>query len=248
MNHVSLFQIGTLLLTTTAVLPLAANSQTVISSGHVDIGVLYEAGAWDLHVHQEEPEPGAEYAPDEAVFRLGSASQQPGGVPNTPAAIGYFGPAGSPLWVITKSEVEDVPFLGIGAEEMAAEDWNGPLTLAVTGVTGPGDVFVWDVGAFGELLGKVSTRDGIGAGDAFSVEAGSHAHYFWGFSAPGDYAVTVRASGTHAADGDLVSDPATYRFQVVPEPGALGLLGVGAAMLLLRGRKSASRFSISRSV
>lgn len=238
---------GALLVTLVPSVPGGAQAQTYLSSGHVDIGVLYEDGAWDLHVHQEEPEPGAEYAPGDAVFRLGAAALQVGGVPNTPSAIGFFGAAGSPLWVITKSEVEEVPFLGIGAEEMSASDWNGPLTLRVTSVEGPGSVFVWDVGSFGELQGKVSTRDGLGAGDSFTVGAGSHAHYFWGFSAPGDYTVTLQASGVHAVDGAISSDPASYRFQVVPEPGAVRLLGLGAlaAWLVRRRSEGAARRSDS---
>lgn len=211
----------------------------VLTHGHMDIGVLYEGGAWDLHLHKEEPPPDEEFAPGDALIQVGPSAALPGGVPNTPSATGFFGPAGSPLWVLPKTEQEDLPFLGIGAEEMDAADWNGNLTLSLDSVNGPGDVFVWDVGAFGDLIPKMSTRDGVGPGDLLEVTAGSHAHYFWAFSAPGEYEVVVKGSGVHAVDGPVASDPVGYRFQVVPEPGAAGLLGAGALTLWISRRQPA---------
>jgi len=216
----------------------SASSQTILSSGHVDLGILYESGGWDLHVHKEIPSPEEEFAPSEAILRLGAKSQLAGGVPNSQAATAFFGPAGSPLWILPKSEDPDLPFLGIGTEEMSSVDWNGSLSLTLTDVRGPGDVFVWDVGAFGELQPKMSSRDGFSAGDSLNIEAGGHAHYFWAFSAPGDYEVFVFAKGDHKADGPVQSEPAGYRFQVVPEPGT-GVLTV-AGLVLLGWRRRAS--------
>lgn len=139
--------------------------------------------------------------------------------------------AGSPLWVLPRNEVGSLPFLGIGAEEMSAADWTGDLRLTLRGVNGPGNVLVWDVGSLGELIPKMSSRDGIDARDTLSVELGSHAHYFWGFSEPGDYEVLLSASGVHAKDGAVASDPAGYRFHVVPEPATETLLLTGAALV-----------------
>lgn len=204
--------------------------QTLIARGHVDLGIVYEDGAWDLHVHQEEPEE-QEFAPAEATLQLGAASALAGGVPSSPSATGFFGPAGSPLWMLPKTEDPDLPFLGIGAEEMSADDWTGSLTLRLEDVRGPGNLFVWDVGGFGEIQPKFSSRDGISEADALSVEAGSHAHYFWAFSAPGDYEVVVSASGAHRVDGTVESEAVAYRFQVVPEPGTASLALLGAVGL-----------------
>ncbi|MEN9674993.1 MAG: hypothetical protein RIS76_889, partial [Verrucomicrobiota bacterium] len=59
-------------------------------------------------------------------------------------------------------------------------------------------------------------------------------------SAPGDYLVTLEASGNHLIDGLRSSDPATYRFQVIPEPStwALALTGVGFGAWVLRKRSN----------
>ncbi|MBL9128894.1 MAG: choice-of-anchor M domain-containing protein [Verrucomicrobiales bacterium] len=214
----------------------SAQGQTPIARGHVDLGILYEGGAWDLHVHQEEPE-DLEFAPADAVLRIGPKGELAGGVPSTPSATGFFGAAGSPLWILPKTEDPDLPFLGIGAEEMTADDWTGALTLRLEDVRGPGNVFVWDVGAFGELQPKFNSRDGVSASDALSVEAGSHAHYFWAFSSPGDYEVVVSASGQHKVDGAVASEPVAYRFQVVPEPGTGSLALLGALGLAWMHRR-----------
>lgn len=221
---------------TMAVVPVWG--QTVLSSGHADIGIAYEDGAWDLHVHVEDPEPGQEYEPGEVILEVGPAAQLAGGVPDNPAATTFFGAAGSPLWILSKTEHPDLLFLGFGTEELDADDWVGGVTLELRGVSGPGDFFVWDVGGLGELQPLMSSRDGISAGDALPLIAGSHAHFFVGFSAPGDYAIDFAARGVHGVDGAVVSDPATYQFSVVPEPGLGALLALGALGLLTFRRRS----------
>jgi len=218
----------------------SAFAQTVISSGHVDIGVAYEGGALELHVHQEEPEE-MEYEPGEAVLQLGPGSWLAGGVPNTPGATAFFGPAGSPLWVLSKTEDPELPFLGLGTEELEPGDWVGTLRLTLEEVRGPGDVFLWDVGAFGDLLPGFSTRDGVSGADAVDLEVGSHAHYFWGFSAPGDYEVVLSVSGQHSVDGLVGSESAAFRFQVVPEPGTGALVAVGLVVLAGCARRRGAR-------
>lgn len=214
--------------------PLLGIAQTPLSAGHVDIGIAYEGGAWDLHVHKEVPLPEEEYAPADALLVVGGKAQLPGGVPSGSAATAFFGAAGSPLWVLPKTQDADLLFLGLGAEELDPADWPSGLSLRLERVEGPGSFFLWDVGAFGELLPKMSSRDGLGAGDKVDLIAGSHGHYFMGFSAPGDYAIDFSVTGTHVTDGVLTSEAATYHFQVVPEPGAPWLLALGAGLILAR--------------
>ena len=215
-------------------LVLSAHSQTFISSGHVDIGIGYEDKAFDLHVHQEEPLE-QEFAPGEAVFAVGPASAgvSPGG-----AYAGFLGAAGTPVWVLRTSENEALPFLGFGTEELTAVDWSGNISLSLKAVTGPGTFSVWGVSGFGAPELKMSSVDGISANDRLLLVPGSHGHFNVGFSAPGDYLVTLEASGNHLVDGLRTSDPATYRFQVIPEPStwALALSGFAAGALWLRQR------------
>lgn len=218
-----------------ALLPVAippALGETVISSGHVDIGIGYASGAFDLHVHQEEPFE-AEFEPSEVLLRLGPASQTtaPGG------AFSFLGPAGSPVWILPATEVEGLPFLGFGTEELDPADWTGNLTLTLKAVSGPGTFSLWDVNAFGSPQLLMSSHDGIGAGESLLRPAGSHGHYHLGFSQPGVYGLTFEASGTHAVDGPRLSGPVEYRFEVVPEPHEYALLGLGLAALLWARRR-----------
>lgn len=225
--------LGALLATLLGSGPAAmAGPAATLTEGHMDIGIVYEAGAWDLHVHKETPLPEEEFAPGEVLIRVGPTAALAGGVPASPAATAFFGAAGTPLWVLPVTQQAGLPFLGIGAEEMDPADWSSAITLSLDGVQGPGQIFVWDTGAFGELIPRMSSRDGIGAGDSLPVEVGSHAHYFWAFSAPGEYQVSLHASGIHRVDGPVTSDSATYHFEVVPEPGIAELLGLGGLLLL----------------
>lgn len=217
-----------------ALAPLSTPAQTRLSAGHVDIGIAYEGGAWDLHVHKELPLPAEEFAPSDAVLVVGGNAQLSGGVPSDTASVSFFGPAGSPLWVLPKTQNPELLFLGLGAEELDPADWPAGLSLRLERVQGPGNFFLWDVGAFGELLPKMSSRGGLTAGDTVGLIAGSHGHYFLGFSAPGAYALDFVASGTHGTDGPLTSEAATYHFQVVPEPGATVLLALGAWLVFVR--------------
>jgi surface-anchored protein len=213
---------------------LSAQSQTFISSGHVDIGIGYEDKAFDLHVHQEEPL-DQEFAPGEAVFAVGPASAgvSPGG-----AYVSFLGAAGTPVWILPTAEKEQLPFLGFGTEELTAADWSGNITLSLKAISGPGTFSVWGVSGFGAPELKMSSVNGISADDRLLLVPGSHGHFNVGFSAPGDYRVTLEASGNHLIDGLRTSDPATYRFQVVPEPStwALALTGVGVSALAFHRR------------
>jgi surface-anchored protein len=225
-----------LLIVPALTLVIPAFSQTFIQSGHVDIGIGYEDKAFDLHVHQEEPL-DQEFAPGEAVFSIGSAAAgvSPGG-----AFTSFLGASGTPIWVLPSTENSQLPFLGFGTEELTAADWSGNITLSLKAVSGPGTFSIWGTSGFGAPELKMTTADGITAGDRLPLVPGSHGHFNVGFSAPGDYSVTLEASGTHLIDGFRTSDPATYRFQVIPEPStwALALTGVGFGAWVLRKRSN----------
>jgi surface-anchored protein len=208
---------------------LTAQAQVVINSGHVDIGIAFESGNWDLHVHQEQPIE-AEFAPDEVILQVGAAAQT--SVPADPS-FSFLGNPGDPLWVLPKSENPELLFLGIGAEELAPADWTGGITLSLESVAGPGEFTIWDTDLFGAPLLKMNSGDGIDSLDNLEVIPGSHAHFFYGFSAPGDYSVTFEASGLFEGLA-TASGPVTYQFSVIPEPGATALLLLGLGGIAVR--------------
>jgi surface-anchored protein len=232
-----------------AVLALGTCTQAqsfVYSAGHGDIGLAYDAGALELHGHLHA---GAlvdgvalgadeEYAPSGFTVLVPDPSiARPAG-----ATWDFTGTvSGSPLWFLPQSQDASKPFLGIGSEELDPADWTGSLSITLNSVSGPGQFSVWQNGTFGDPSVRMSTADGISGADQLLLSAGGHAHYNFGFTAPGLYEVTFTASGVHAVDG-TVSDTGTFVFavQAVPEPSEYALVAgfAGVAFAAWRRRKA----------
>lgn len=210
---------------------LNTNAQTVLTSGHTDVGIVYEDSAWNLHIGQHEATPPAEYAPNEAILQAGPASQTT--IPAN-SAFGFLGAAGSPVYVLPEVHNSALIFLGFGAEELPSDLFqNDEVTVSLRAIFGPGQFSVYDVDPFGNPTVFMNSGDGIGAGDAVVLAAGDHRHVNWAFSAPGTYQVDFEASGTLAAGDQFTSSgPVTYTFEVVPEPGTLTLLALGGLSIL----------------
>lgn len=222
MKSLSLFALA---LSAGCILP--ASAQTFLTSGHADIGIAYDAGSFDLHVHAEDPSPaGTEFSPPSgAVLVVGSAAQT-----TTPGALSALASVGSSLWILPKTQNPSLLFLGFGTEELTVADWTGNLTLSLKSVSGPGNFGIYDVGTFGGIEIKMNSADGVTAGDALSLVPGSHGHYNLTFTAPGDYTIGLEASGSHTVDGAVTSGTVNYSFTVVPEPEEYAALA-GAGLL-----------------
>jgi surface-anchored protein len=215
-----------------AVLMIAAAvpavSQTRLTQGHVDLGIGYEDGALHPHVHDETGE--MEYAPDEAVLVLGSNTLTT--APGT-GSFSFLGPAGSPVWILPASQAPDRIFLGIGAEEIETGVFRDDrISLDFVGLEGPGNFAAYSVNGFGTATVVWNSADGFDGADRVLVLAGGHSHYNFAFTAPGEYTVSLRASGV-LADGvtSVDSGIANFRFAVVPEPATVALSVLGMLVL-----------------
>lgn len=223
----------------------------ILTTEHTDIGIGYTAlGGWDLHVHDDEG--AAEYAPSEALLYAGVSARI-----NRPAGplFDFIGVgAGEQFWLMPQVQNPNVIFLGLGTEEVEPGSFASYLEsdarlnqtgawvkLALAAVRGPGQVSLWSSGAFGPVVWW-STADGISSTDATYVLSGSHAHFNWGFTAPGLYEVDVVASAFTGpgATNPTSSGVVTYNFGVeaVPEPTSTLLLAAGAIALTARRRCS----------
>lgn len=219
-----------------------ALASVIISDGHQDIRVNYAVGTgWTTAVY-DHPPVGATHPTGDVVFDVSSGAEatRPAG-----SQWDFLGmPAGDPVWILPQVQDPSLPWLGTSTEQTANGIFTGnDMKLALTAVSGPGVVSLFQSDAFGNPLVRFATADGLSAADAINTKANTHAHYNWTFSEPGDYTLTIQASGTLVAGlggGLTSSDSFDVNFTVVPEPGAyalaFGALALGGIWMRRRSR------------
>jgi surface-anchored protein len=179
---------------------------------------------------------------------------------------------GNPIWILPQQTIDAVGkvFLSINNEGVVpgsiasytesdprvasagSREWVKISLLSVTG-SGPdhgGQFSLWQTGVFGNPLLWMSTFANPNPNTLFEL-AGTELHFNWGFTAPGEYDVTVQASAFLPDGRPTVSHPPfTIAFVVepdgkgspgagpavaapVPEPSGLGLLSLGGGLILM---------------
>ncbi|WP_367873287.1 choice-of-anchor M domain-containing protein [Luteolibacter sp. Populi] len=210
------------------------------TSGHADLGVAYEDGAFNFHFHGEGAvidgvEVGdREYAASDIIIHGGVAATVV--LPEGFVLPGLGRSAGDTVWILPWNQEEGLPFLGTASEELNPADWIGGITFTLGNVTSPsgnGEFALWRYTPFGEVAQDLSTVTGP---NSVITSTGSHDHFNWGFTEPGLWEVELTASGQHATDG-LISATETFRFQIVPEPSTALLGGLGILGLFARRRR-----------
>ncbi|MCC6508448.1 MAG: choice-of-anchor M domain-containing protein [Pirellulaceae bacterium] len=191
------------------------NFVSVQKTGHADIGVNFEDDAWDLHIHDHEPD--TEYEPSEALLYVGADARTIRVGDSANAAFDFLGvPVGSAVFVLPQVENNNLLYLGIGGEELAEGLLAGDVArLRLAAVSGPGQFSIWQSGLTPTTPKLImATSDGIDASDEFDVAAGSHAHANFAFTKIGFYEVTFVAMGIDADGQATDSGMVTYYFQV----------------------------------
>jgi surface-anchored protein len=226
-----------------------ASAATFIS-GHVDfIGIGYEGGVFEPHSHAHagavvlidgvptELTEDTEYELGELIVQTSTTSLRAADAAWNSTGV----ESGQSYYILSETEIEGQPFIGVGAEELTPGDWNSDITITLTGATGSG-ITAGGIFSLAQTSGGVptffmSTLNGISEADVFSMDlnADAHAHFIWGFTEVGTYNLTFEIAGTHSLD-NVEPATATYTFNVVPEPSSALLGGIGALALLRRRR------------
>lgn len=197
---------------TFAVAPRASALCLQFTQGHVDLlAVNWNSASNQLSLVASDDASGLLYASNQCVVICPESMQftLPAGTP--------LGNEGDPLWIIPQNPYAGVPYVGISAETVPAGEFNGPFTLTLTRLEGPGQFIVWQADSFGGFDVKMDTRDGIDAKDSLTLLVGGHAHYNWGFTTNGVYRTYFQAAGARVGQSTNTVSPATpFTFHVLP--------------------------------
>lgn len=200
-------------------------SVTNYMAGHSDVAVSYVDGDWDVHyrfggdtilngslatITTATPETIHVIVPNNASTRIVLNSNQVNG------AYSFLGTtAGQTNWYISQSTVSGEPFFGLGTDELQYEQFTGPITFRLSSFSGPGNVSAWQNDTFGNPIIGWTTANGLGDDDVIGFGVPTHAHYSWGFTAPGEYVLGVTVTGTNITNGVLTSTK-NIVFEVAP--------------------------------
>lgn len=214
----------------------SSSAASLLTGGHID-GPAFgydSADGFEPHFHNEGGPDGAiidgvritadsEFEPDELIVFVRPTST------TTLDGTNYF--------FLPQDEsvafANEVPFMGIGLEELDASDWvNGIVSISLINISGPGEFRLWQEDGFGSATDFINTDGGA---TTFNLAAGSHEHFNWGFTELGTYQLEWGISGDHVSDG-IVAGSAVFTY-AVPEPST-ALLSFGAvALIALRRRR-----------
>ncbi|MCT2585571.1 choice-of-anchor M domain-containing protein [Actinophytocola gossypii] len=214
------------LLTVGTATAAAAEDQLVLDHGHIDaFAVSWDGSALDLQLREDVTGDHVPHAPEDVLLQVRSESalELPDPVP---PSLEFLGQPGDTVYYLPQTQDPNLIWPGWSTEGIPGGVFTNPLRIQVTDVTGPGDVFLWQTGSFGESISVLG--GGFQLPGTLSPNVGVHAHANWAFSEQGTYSFTVQASGDLAGGGTATSTARTYAFQVgeAAEPAPATTLSV----------------------
>lgn len=193
---VTLLVLACLAIATTA----SALQQVTLSTGHVDaIDVKLEDGAFVLRVNDQSAG-GTAVVRDPADVLLHVTSDAEFVLPDSlPPEYRFLGDPGDTVWLLPQTQTDNpaVVWLGWASERLPAGSVTGDMQFHLDSLNGPGDLHLYQV-AGTQPVRIFSSDDGLP--DSTVLRQNAHVHGNWVFTAPGNYTLTFRVTGT-AADG-----------------------------------------------
>ncbi|MBM9469329.1 TIGR03773 family transporter-associated surface protein [Nakamurella leprariae] len=190
-----------------AAAPVACPSPQVFTEGHFDFGSQFDG---TLHSRIKTDDQGW-LEPRTVVFHVGDPAEV-----TMPAGYEFVAAAGTRAWQIPQTQAPGIPWLGWNTQDRTiAGQVDGPVTMTLAGVDGPGELAVFLQGSFGGVGTRV--MDTVGGPTSYDIPVGAtgvHAHGNWVFTAPGVYRVSITQSAT--IRGAVQRDTETLNFLVGP--------------------------------
>lgn len=182
--------------------------RSAATSGHFDIGAVLEDGQLVPMIKDDRNAPAKWVTPSSLTFGLGDAARR-----KAPAGIEFIANQGSDIWMIGSTQEAGVPWVGANTQhESIVNGTTGPVTWHLDSVSGPGKLAMFLSGPFGGGVGQ-RQLDNVGGPRTFTVNANTHQHGNWVFTAPGQYSIRITQTATLKGGGE-VSGTSTLRFYV----------------------------------
>ena len=187
--------------------------EAVIERGHVDLGPKIVESKPEILARDDSGETPLWRPLDSLVFRVTDSGKLQ--VPSDPSYSFLHAREGESYWVIPQTQNPNVVWLGWNTQdpELIKVMGNG-ATMTLGNLQGPGQAWLFlQDGAFGAPT--VLYDSTASSQSDIWVEANTHVHANWAFSAPGAYALSVRWCFGDSDSPQCVAD--TLRFVVGDE-------------------------------
>ncbi|WP_461297039.1 choice-of-anchor M domain-containing protein [Streptomyces harbinensis] len=194
--------------------PATEDFSLVLDHGHIDLfNVTADGGSLTLDLKEDVTGSHERHAPGEVLLHVKPEAYTdaiPDGYPGAPA--GYLLPL---------TQNPDLIWPGWDTNGVAGSGYTD-VTIDITAVDGPGDVYLYTTSTFGAAV-PVLEGGGFELPGSVREQSPAHTHAQWTFSEPGQYTLTARATATDpAGGGSITSGEETYTFAVdtLPEAAA----------------------------
>ena len=195
----------------------ASTESAVVDTGHVDIGPRMVDGQWSVALRDDSGAHPVWRDPDRTVLRVTDAALMAAPTGSDYAFMGAQ--AGEQYYVVPQTQNPDVVWLGWNTQDpgvVSAIDRGA--TMRIGSVSGPGRTWMFlQDGTFGKPRLLVDGQSGQ-AQDVW-VDASTHVHANWVFTAPGVYTAALTFSA-RTTDGQQLSASTTLRFAVGSQTSA----------------------------
>ncbi|MBW3085280.1 hypothetical protein KEM60_01477 [Austwickia sp. TVS 96-490-7B] len=168
--------------------------QGALTEGHFDVGAQLVDGALKAAVKDDRKAPPVWTDPAKVFFGLTDRAKH-----QAPPGLEFIAAEGRDIWMIGSTQEAGVPWVGENSQHPSiVNGTSGPLTIRVTGVTGPGKVAHFLPGPLGSGVGT-RLMDTVGGPTSYTIPANTHQHGIWVFDAPGEYRLNLTQEATTTA-------------------------------------------------